>query len=407
MIISRIRFMLIGFFLVSVMVGLVVLLNVSAKNVQADDGSRVALLTTTAGPTRTPSVGSPSPTVGMLTPMPTVVVLTPTPSDGKRCFEQTGFCIEGKIKDYWEKNNGQTLFGYPITEQRADMVEGKPLQLQWFERNRLELHPENVAPYDVLLGRLGDDRLVQQGRSWPSFGKVSNAPANCEYFADTGHSLCEPFLKLFRANGLEFEGEAGTKSLGESLALFGKPLGEPQMETNGSGDTVMTQWFERARFEHHPKNAAPYDVLLGLLGAEITTNVTKPMPTPTAGPQPTATAMPTVAPPTATAMPEPSACDKVPGAKDARIEPGKCFKFGQVYTIDIFGFAPNEEIGYWVTAPTGLILGTVKTRNIGPDGGATLVVDTNGLIPIPGQWYWVFEGTTSHHQSIVYFLMEN
>jgi hypothetical protein len=31
----------------------------------------------------------------------------------------------------------------------------------------------------------------------------------------------------------------------------------------------LTQWFERAKFEYHPENKAPYDVLLGRLGAEL------------------------------------------------------------------------------------------------------------------------------------------
>jgi len=32
--------------------------------------------------------------------------------------------------------------------------------------------------------------------------------------------------------------------------------------------TYSVQYFERARFEYHPENAAPYTVLLGLLGGE-------------------------------------------------------------------------------------------------------------------------------------------
>ena len=51
----------------------------------------------------------------------------------------------------------------------------RPFQVQWFERNRLELHPENARPYDVLLGRLGADRLAQQGRDWFTFPKSERA----------------------------------------------------------------------------------------------------------------------------------------------------------------------------------------------------------------------------------------
>ena len=53
-----------------------------------------------------------------------------------------------------------------------------------------------------------------------------------------------------------------------SLQLFGLPLSEPRMETNSSGDLVLTQWFERARFEFHEGKG----VLLGLLGKEFATN---------------------------------------------------------------------------------------------------------------------------------------
>ena len=57
--------------------------------------------------------------------------------------------------------------------------------------------------------------------------------------------------------------------MAEALALFGYPVSEAQMERNSSGDMVLTQWFERARFEYHPHNPAAYQVLLGRLGAEV------------------------------------------------------------------------------------------------------------------------------------------
>jgi hypothetical protein len=40
------------------------------------------------------------------------------------------------------------------------------------------------------------------------------------------------------------------------------------MEPNADGTMVLTQWYERARFEYYPDNPAPYQVLLGRLGAE-------------------------------------------------------------------------------------------------------------------------------------------
>jgi hypothetical protein len=187
----------------------------------------------------------------------------------RRCFAETNLCIEGRIREFWEQNGGLPVFGLPITAQQEENVEGQAFQVQVFERNRLELHPENARPYDVLLGRLGADGLSRSGRDWTQFAKSAPAPG-CRYFAETGHSICEPFLTYWRGHGLEFDGRPG-KSEAESLALFGLPLSDPQTEII-EGKPYTAQWFERARFEQHPENAPPYDILLGLLGANVGTN---------------------------------------------------------------------------------------------------------------------------------------
>jgi endonuclease YncB( thermonuclease family) len=185
----------------------------------------------------------------------------------QRCFPETGQCISGRIQQYWEQNGGLPVFGFPTTDQHEELVEGRPFQVQWFERNRLELHPENQRPYDVLLGRLGVDRLAQQGRDWFSFPK-GGEQSGCRHFAETGHTLCGAFLSYFRAHGLDL-GQPGIAEA-ESLALFGLPISEATDEVSATdGKTYLTQHFERARMELHPENSPPFDVLLGLLGNEI------------------------------------------------------------------------------------------------------------------------------------------
>ena len=199
-------------------------------------------------------------------PTPTIA---PAPSGDCHFFSETGHSVCGRILQYWNENGGLPVFGFPIADQTSQQVEGKPLQLQWFERNRLELHPENARPYDVLLGRLGADSLAAQKRDWNTFGKVGSAQEH--YFAATGHAIGPQFWGYWSRHGLEFDGQAGA-SFNESLALFGLPLSEPVIETNPTdGKQYLTQHFERARFEYHPENAGtPYDVLLGLLGRELT-----------------------------------------------------------------------------------------------------------------------------------------
>src|SRR4051794_18307006 len=90
----------------------------------------------------------------------------PVRAADERCFPETNQCIGDRFRPYWEQNGGLAVFGYPITPARDEHNRdtGQVYLTQWFERNRFESHPENVAPYDVLLGRLGDDRLGQLAR---------------------------------------------------------------------------------------------------------------------------------------------------------------------------------------------------------------------------------------------------
>jgi hypothetical protein len=197
------------------------------------------------------------------------IVPVASAQDDQRCFPETGQCISGRIRQFWEQNGGLPVFGFPTGPQQEIQIEGKPFQAQLFERNRLELHPENQPPYDVLLGRLGADRLAQQNRDPFTFPK-SEQQQGCRFFPETGHNVCGAILNAWRASGLEFDGVSG-KSEGENLALFGLPLSDVMTETI-EGKEYQVQWFERARFELHPENQPPFNVLLGLLGNEVRDN---------------------------------------------------------------------------------------------------------------------------------------
>jgi hypothetical protein len=184
---------------------------------------------------------------------------------GQRCFTVPGItsCIGGRVSEYWSQHGGVAVFGYPVSASTMTTTPDGTVQTQVFERARLELHPEQAPPYDVLLGRLGAERLTQTGRDWTMFPKAP--PSAVHYFAETGHAIThEPFWRYWSAHGVELDGTRGS-SAAESRALFGLPLSEPQLETNAAGDTVLTQWFERARFEDHGAQG----VLLGLLGNEM------------------------------------------------------------------------------------------------------------------------------------------
>ncbi len=191
--------------------------------------------------------------------------IAPITSDANQTyFAETQHSLKGMFKTYWERHGGLPIFGYPISEEFSERGDdGRDYLVQYFERHRFELHPEQAEPYNVQLSRLGAVTLEAQGRSWYTFPKGTNNPG-CLFFEATGHTLCEPFLSYWRSSGLEFDGQPG-KSYEESLALFGQPLSESQFEEIAPGVTVVVQWFERARFEDHGSNG----VLLGLLSSDL------------------------------------------------------------------------------------------------------------------------------------------
>ncbi|HEX5690455.1 MAG TPA: META domain-containing protein, partial [Roseiflexaceae bacterium] len=185
----------------------------------------------------------------------TVAMLLPAAASAQaqRCFSETGFCISGPIRTYWERNGGLSVFGYPIAEQRVEQVEDRTLQVQWFERDRLEIQADGT----ITAGRLGARFLELQGRPWESFPKETPAPPTtpeCRYFAVTGFNVCLGFRTYWERNG--------------GLERFGYPISSVMGEMI-EGKIYSVQYFERRRLEVHPENNPPYDILLGLLGREV------------------------------------------------------------------------------------------------------------------------------------------
>jgi len=76
---------------------------------------------------------------------------------GCQSFAQTGHQVCGRFLDYWQAHGGLAQQGYPLSEPFTETsdLNGKPYTVQYFERAVFELHPENKAPYDVLLSQLG------------------------------------------------------------------------------------------------------------------------------------------------------------------------------------------------------------------------------------------------------------
>lgn len=148
-----------------------------------------------------------------------------------RFFTETGHLVAGVFLDYYNANpKAADLFGLPLTEAFSERFPGGQSYLvQYFERARLEYHPEMPAGQQVGLGLVGSE--MAGGRTWERLPSLPSLKTRL-YFPETGHTISNGFLTFWKANG--------------GLTSFGFPISE---ETGENGLTV--QYFERARFEYY------------------------------------------------------------------------------------------------------------------------------------------------------------
>ena len=83
-------------------------------------------------------------------------------SDGVYFFPQTKHSLSGTFLTYWLKFGGLATYGYPLSETftEVNQADGQSYLVQYFERSRLEYHPEfKGTRYEVLQGLLGSQLL--------------------------------------------------------------------------------------------------------------------------------------------------------------------------------------------------------------------------------------------------------
>ena len=170
-------------------------------------------------------------------------------------FKETGKSVCGKFLAYWKAHGAVAQQGFPISGEFKEVsdVNGKPYTVQYFERAVFELHPENSAPFDVLLSLLGSMAYKQR---YPNGAQELPPDMRAEAgitFPETGKTVRGVFLTYWQKNG--------------GLAQQGFPLTNLIMEKSAlDGKEYVEQYFERAVFELHPQEVAPYNVLLSQLG---------------------------------------------------------------------------------------------------------------------------------------------
>ncbi|GEM_PF-6190581 len=163
-------------------------------------------------------------------------------------FQETGHAASGDFLKFFDSHGGLDIFGYPVTDEIVE--NGRTVQ--YFQRARMELWPENPSPYRVQLGLLA----VELGKQQPGQTAQPTSTIGARHFPETGHTVAFAFKDFWESRG--------------DLATFGYPITE-QLVENG----LTVQYFQRARFEWHPENPDGYRVQLGLLGDEYLTATAK------------------------------------------------------------------------------------------------------------------------------------
>lgn len=156
------------------------------------------------------------------------------PSPGEsRYFSETGQTIQGDFLRFFDTYGGVENFGLPLTGEMP--VDG--WLVQYFEKARLEHHPENEPAYRVTAGWLGELLRRQQ----PPIPTGHIPPANDphrRYYPQTGHTLSGDFLIYFDSHG--------------GKVRFGYPINEPFVWKGH-----ITQDFQNARFFWTPETNPP------------------------------------------------------------------------------------------------------------------------------------------------------
>jgi hypothetical protein len=88
------------------------------------------------------------------------------------------------------------------------------------------------------------------GQLFGGLGLAQGQDGRSRFFPETGYTVSGDFLEFFERHG--------------GIEIFGYPITEPFIDQG-----LRVQYFQNARFESHPQNPEPYQVLLGLLGNEL------------------------------------------------------------------------------------------------------------------------------------------
>jgi hypothetical protein len=268
-----------------------------------------------------------------------------------RYFPETGCWVGNDFLDFFEAHGGLDILGYPLENATVEANVG----VQYFQRARMELRPEQSAAYRIQLGLLGQQIYGRIDPPLPADQRPAASDRNHRLFPETGQVVSFAFLDFFNSRG--------------GIDIFGYPI-SGQITEKG----VTVQYFQRARMEWHPENAPQYRVQLGLLGTEVFGQRGQVRPTPSlpvlVTPQPTkpaATAVPAPVKAAATSTPAPASPSAVAGAAQPGATSASLLTLSQIIMF-VVTFLVVVLVGLVLLWKRGAIQEWLVRRRGGPRG---------------------------------------
>ncbi len=309
----------------------------------------------------------------------------------QRYVPQTGHSLRGLFRNAWERRGAERIFGYPISEEIYEQINGQWTLVQYFERARYELR---LYPSRVDMGQLGrplapiqlldpwppevapPGPLNEDGTPRPPAGFRPGTPrATARAIFEGGKDA------IFRVEGEGFRPGERVRFLLDSpdqrlSSLDPQPLADVNGSISYAGVRFSSSGFREGRWyltvQGQTSGRAAIVVLQIGSGGQ---------PSPPSGPQ--------------------------PSGPSVRMSPGNG-TFGQSFLVQAEGFQAGEKVSLWLTAPDKSVRGIDEIPEADRNGSITdaqikVTIDSSFRV---GVWFITAQGNRSGRQAIGQFRVD-
>lgn len=165
--------------------------------------------------------------------------------------------IHDKMYNFWHSNGGLPVFGYPISPRFYEVdSKGEMVEVQYFERVRLEYHPARAGmPEVVQAGTLGRE------------AEIAGTPAGLLPAGLEGKQV------IATVDGVQLSIPRLFVNFREAIGgrqVIGMAVTQVLVDRNDEGRAIWVQYFDKARLEYNPDMIGTiYEVQLSRLGADV------------------------------------------------------------------------------------------------------------------------------------------